>query len=132
MREVSKVPVFGYFESYMGHGVVGGKLYADIGIGVEAARAVIRILRGESPRDVGSRVIEVTRPVYDWRELQRFGIDERRLPPGSEVRYRQQTLWQTYRWHIVGIFGLVIVQAALIAGLILQRERKRRAEAERR
>jgi signal transduction histidine kinase len=131
LREVAKVPIFAYFESYMGEGIVGGKLYPDVESGVEAARAAIRILRGEAPRDVRPRVIAETRPIYDWRELQRFGIDESRLPPGSEVRYRQQTLWEAYRWHIVAIFGLVILQSALITGLVLQRARQRRAQADR-
>ena len=27
-------------------------------------------------------------PIFDWRELQRWGIPESRLPPGSVVRYR--------------------------------------------
>jgi signal transduction histidine kinase len=131
VRAVSKAPIFGYFESYVGKGVVGGRLYPDVSLGAEAARVAIRILKGEAQGPVAPVVLKHTRPIYDWRELQRFGIDEGRLPPDSEVRYRQQTIWQAYRWHIAATIILVVLQTALISGLMLQRARKRRAEAER-
>jgi len=130
LRAVSKVPVFGYFESYVGKGAVGGRLYADLTLGAEAARVAIQVLKGKAPGTLAPVVVHQTQPIYDWRELQRFGIREDRLPPGSEVRYRQQTVWETYRWHIAAAITLLILQAALIGGLLLQRARKRRAEAE--
>jgi signal transduction histidine kinase len=131
LHEVSKVPIFGFFESYLGKGVVGGKHYADVALGIEAARIAIRILKGEAAGTIEPLVVKAIQPTYDWRELQRFGIDEARLPPGAEVRYRQQTVWEAYRWHITATIALVLLQAALITGLLLQRVRKQRAEAER-
>jgi len=131
LREVSSVPIFGYFESYVGKGIVGGKLYPDLEAGVEAGRTAIRILKGEVPSAIEPRVIRETRPTYDWRELQRFGIREERLPPDSEIRYRQQTVWEAYRWHIAAAIALLLLQAVLITGLVLQRARQQRAEAER-
>jgi signal transduction histidine kinase len=131
LREVSKVPIFAYFESYMGKGIVGGRLYPDLTTSVEAARVGIRILKGEAPDAIEPLIIKETRPTYDWRELQRFGIGEDRLPPGADVRYGRQTVWEAYRWHIAAIIALVLLQAALITGLVLQRARKQRAQAER-
>ena len=128
---MAKVPIFGFFESTLGKGIVGGSLYPDVTLGVEGARLAIRILKGEAPNTIAPVVLEENAPAYDWRELQRFGIPEDRLPPGSQVRYRQQTVWQAYRWHIAGAIALLILQAALIAGLVLQRARRRREEAER-
>ena len=40
--------------------------------------------------------------MFDWRQLQRWGIDEDRLPPGSIIRFRELTMWQQYKWRIVG------------------------------
>ena len=34
--------------------------------------------------------------MFDWRQLQRWGIDESRLPPGSEIRFRVPTVWELY------------------------------------
>jgi len=131
LRAVAKVPLFGFFESSLGKGIVGGSLYPDVTLGVEGARVAIRILKGEAPNTIPPVVLKGTVPAYDWRELQRFGIREDRLPPGSQVLYRQETVWQAYRWHIAGGIALLILQAALISGLVLQGARRRRGEAAR-
>ena len=67
-------------------------------------------------------------PQFDWRELQRWGISEARLPAGSVVLFRQPSVWVQYRSYIVGAALLVVLQSALIAGLVVQRTRRRRTE----
>ncbi|HYH43788.1 MAG TPA: PAS domain S-box protein, partial [Burkholderiales bacterium] len=127
----AKVPIFGFFESSLGKGIVGGVLYPDVTLGVEGARVAIRVLKGETPGAIKPVVLEEKAPAYDWRELQRFGISEDRLPPGSQILYRPETLWQAYRWHMAVALALVLLQAALISGLVLQATRRRRTEAAR-
>src|SRR5262249_9122422 len=68
--------------------------------------------------------------MFDWRQLKRWGIDEAKLPPGSDVRYREPTFWDLYRWHIIGVLSLCAIQAVLILGLLVQGTRRRRAEKE--
>jgi signal transduction histidine kinase len=70
------------------------------------------------------------RPRYDWRELQRWNISESRLPPDSMIEFRQPTVWERYRWYIVGALFIFALQAAMITGLLLQRARRRRVELE--
>jgi PAS domain S-box-containing protein len=65
----------------------------------------------------------------DWRALQRWHIPESALPPGAVVEDRQPTFWQRDRKYILIAMILIVAQALLIAGLLLQRARKRRAEA---
>ncbi len=45
------------------------------------------------------------------------------------ILFRQPPLWQEYRWHIVSVVGLICVQAALIVTLLVQRRRRREAQA---
>jgi hypothetical protein len=61
------------------------------------ADAAIRILAGAPPRSVIVPPQTPGHPVFDWRELQRWGIPESRLPAGSVVRYRDPSLWQQHR-----------------------------------
>jgi C4-dicarboxylate-specific signal transduction histidine kinase len=61
--------------------------------------------------------------------MQRWGISEDRLPPGSIVYYRDPTAWQQYRWQIVSIAGALLLQTLLIVGLFYERHRRRDAEA---
>ena len=67
-------------------------------------------------------------PIFDWRELQRWGIPESRLPPGSVVRYRAPSLWSEYRGTVLSAVGALAVQSLLIVGLLYQRRARQRAE----
>jgi len=50
------------------------------------------------------------------------------VPPGSEILFRQPTLWELYRWYFVGASTLLLAQSALIGGLLAQRKKRRRVE----
>jgi signal transduction histidine kinase len=69
-------------------------------------------------------------PKYDWREMQRWGISESNLPPGSEIVFRERDLWQQYRWQIALLAAVIVIQAGLISGLLHERRRRRLAEVE--
>jgi C4-dicarboxylate-specific signal transduction histidine kinase len=95
----------------------------------QAASVAVRVLRGETPGDIKISPISGA-PKFDWREMQRWGISESRLPPGSAVLFRPPTAWEQYRWQIVAIASILLVQAAMIGGLLLERRRRQLAETE--
>src|SRR5262249_15523829 len=66
----------------------------------------------------------------DWRQLRRWGISEARVPSGTKVLFREPSMWDRYQGTIIGSLALMLAQAALIAGLLVQRTRRRRAELE--
>ena len=51
---------------------------------------------------------------------RRRGISEDRLPPGSIVRNKVPSFWELYRWHIVGVISLCVLETLMIAGLLVQ------------
>ena len=53
-----------------------------------------------------------------------------RLPPGSEIRFREHGLWAQYRWQLIAIAAAMLVQAVGITWLLLERRRRHRAELE--
>jgi signal transduction histidine kinase len=65
--------------------------------------------------------------MYDWRELQRWDISEARLPVGSIVQFRERTVWDQYRLQIIGALAVVCFQAALIGGLLFERQARKHA-----
>jgi len=130
VHAVANAPIFGLYENQLGIGVVGGSLLPNQDVGVEAARVALRVLRGEVPSSIPTKPIGASAPLYDWRELRRWGISEARLPPGSIVRFRESTFWQQYHWYVAGALAIIAIEAVLIAGLLLQRSRRRRAESE--
>ena len=60
--------------------------------------------------------------------MQRWGISESNLPPGSKIDFREPTMWERYWWQSALTIGVILVQAGLI--LVLLREHRRRQLAE--
>jgi signal transduction histidine kinase len=127
MREVAVVPIFGMGDYQLGRGIVGGPLMQTGILGREAAEAGLRILRGEAPDRINPPLVAFGAPIYDWRELQRWKIAEAVLPHGSIVRFREPTVWQQYRSQIIDALAIVLFQAVLIAGLLFERQARKRA-----
>ncbi|HVG78562.1 MAG TPA: ATP-binding protein [Patescibacteria group bacterium] len=122
----SSVPIYAMVESYVGIGVVGGHVLSPAADGEKAGRLALRVLSGDHP---GPPVAGANIHVFDWRQLQRWGLDESRVPAGSVIRFRQPSVWETYRWYIVAVVLIVVAQSALIAGLLVERRQRRQAEA---
>jgi formate hydrogenlyase transcriptional activator len=132
LRRISRAanaPVYGPVATWLGYGIVGGDLIQYDVLAERAAALTARILRGEAPASIPPIELPSSAHMFDWRELRRWGIDERRLPEGSVVRFRERTLWSEYRWHIVGVSSLVLVQGFTIAALLAARRRRIRDQA---
>ncbi|MGO9918974.1 MAG: ATP-binding protein [Isosphaeraceae bacterium] len=128
LRSATRAPFFSCYESELGSGIIGGRLFANRTVGIEAAAAAARILEGEPPSRCSRSPLGTKPPTYDWRELKRWGIGESRLPPGSTVLFRPPSFWRLYRWYVLGIVGIVVLQSSLIAVLLVQQRRRNRAE----
>ena len=128
MRATANAPMFTYQGAYFGDRIVGGPMYSVQEVSQAAASVAIRMLRGEDPSGIEVQPIGFAKPKYDWRELQRWGISESRLPPESEIDFRQRTIWEQYRWWILAITGALLAQTALIAWLISEHRRRSLAE----
>jgi signal transduction histidine kinase len=127
VANASSVPVYAASDIYTGQGIVGGMMQRNETDGTRVGEITRRILEGTRPEEISIAPPSLT-PIFDWRQLQRWGIDEATLPTGSEVLFRRPTTWQAYRSYIVGTIVVVSLQLALIAGLLTQRGRRRRAE----
>src|SRR5262245_11556569 len=131
IAEAANRPTFVDSETFIGKGSVGGLVVSPGGIGRVAARFALRILDGENASDIPiTNSEEILRPVFDWRQLERWGLSENRLPAGSEVRFRSPTAWEQYRWQIMLISAALLLQSLLIACLFYEHRRRRQAEVE--
>jgi C4-dicarboxylate-specific signal transduction histidine kinase len=99
-------------------------------IGQDAAQTVLRILGGEKPAAIPITEGDFIKPVFDWRQLQRFGISESSLPPGSDIRFRQPSIWEQYRWQMITGAAAIVLQSLMISGLLIERKRRRTIEVE--
>jgi signal transduction histidine kinase len=130
ISEVANAPIFALDESYFTGEAVGGPMFSPAEGARPAAAVAVRILGGEKADGIKVPPIEFATPKYDWRLLQRWNISESRLPPGSEILFREPTAWQRYAWQIALTLALILAQAGLIAILLNEHRRRQLAEVQ--
>ena len=130
LSSAANAPIFSYLDIFFDGSIVGGSMHSVEEGSAVAAGAAIRILNGEKAGDIKVPPTRFTLPRFDWRQMQRFGITERDLPPGGTVYFRPPTLLEQYPGQIALIVGVLLAQAALISVLLHERRRRQLAEVQ--
>jgi signal transduction histidine kinase len=130
LAAVANAPIFTFDDSFLTGEIVGGPM-ASVSAGTKATTdVVLRVLAGEKPSEIKTPPLEYGPAKYDWRQLQRWNISESRLPPGSEILFREPTVWERYSWQIALVFAVILAQAGLISALLREHRRRQSAEAQ--
>jgi len=125
----ANAPIFSLSDRFLNHGEVGGDVSSGAEQGRVAGSMALRLLNGEKPQDIP--VIQQSAIyMFDWRALKRWGMKESALPPGSIVLNRLPSFWDVYKYYLLPAILVLLVQAIVIAALLWQRSRRRKAEAE--
>jgi signal transduction histidine kinase len=124
----ANAPTYGFFEQYIGRGIIGGNVNSLSAHGVEAAKLALQVLAGTEASTPQVAELPTNKILFDWRQLQRWGISESKLPAGSVIRFRESSPWEQYKTQILAITAAILLQAVLIAWLIHERQYRRRAE----
>jgi signal transduction histidine kinase len=125
---VANAPVYCWVDSAMDHGIVGGSLKDQVAQTRAIATLALRVLRGEPADNIPTASHDLNVSQIDWRQLQRWGIRESRIPNGVVVKFREPTLWERDKAYILTAAAVLLAQTALIAALLVQRARRREAE----
>ncbi len=128
IARAANVPVYGFLDTYIGRGIVGGHIPDFAAEGHEAAKLALRVLQGEPASSIPIQPAPPARCVVDARALERWRIDEAKLPADCEVRFRQPSIWRDHRDFVLSTFALLVLQSLLIAGLLAQHRRLRQAK----
>lgn len=126
----SPVPVFGISDTYLGNGIVGGRVVLFGKTGYDLGSLVARVLKGETPEQIGVSAADDSRHVYDARKLREWNIDRKTLPENSDIRFETPSLWESHRSLFISIIAIGISQSALIMALLIFRARGKRTEQE--
>jgi signal transduction histidine kinase len=126
----SSAPLFTLVSYDVGCGVVGGLVHDWSLVGEIAAEQALARLSARSADVVRLPLNRYTRLAFDGRQLARWGVPESRLPPGSEVLFREPDLWRDRRPLVIAAVAVTLAQALLIIGLVVERRRRRQAELE--
>jgi signal transduction histidine kinase len=130
VSRAANAPVFGFYETLLGFGIVGGRLVSFEQQGRETAALALRIMGGESPGSIPFGGEQAYVNLYDWRELKRWGISEKILPAGSTVKFKPPSIWEEHRGTILGGLFFIIIETLLIFGLLVNLHKRKQAEKE--
>lgn len=130
VNEVS-MPVFGVYAQYLGHGIVGGYLYDYYPLAQFSVDVAVSMLQGINPGDITLADDEFHSYSFDSRALGRWNIDTSLLPSDSVIEYREEKRpWDLYGSYIVSGCIFMGLETLLIFGLITNRRKRLKAEAD--
>lgn len=130
VASVANRPIVTGTENYIGYGAVGGRVVRAPPIGAAAGKLAGRILNGESASSIPVTAGDFSSLVFDWKQLKLWSVDEKKLPAGSDLRFRDLTMWEQYRPQVIAGSSLLVLQAAIISWLLFERRRRHLAEEE--
>jgi len=113
----------------LNHGGIGGVYDDPKNDAVLAGEIAARVLAGEGPEKIPVIQNSNLQVEVDWRALQRWHIPESALPAGSLILYRPLTFWEIYGRYVIAVIAVIALLLLLIAGLLWERARQRKAEA---
>lgn len=127
----SAAPVYGAWDFNLGFGIVGGKLISGFYQGETAGKIALRVLGGESPDTIPVVRFSSDRPnryMFDYAQLQRWGIRASALPEGSQIVNQPESFFVRHRTASLMAMGLSLFLIVVNSILVLNVRRRRAAE----
>jgi len=129
VAKTANAPVFCLYDTLLGLGVVGGSLQSYSAGGARTANLALDILNRRIDLAEHPEAITVS-PVlmFDWKQLQRWGVDKSKLPEASIIINYPHSFWLDHKWYLA-LAGIILTgQSLLIIGLLIHRHRRKSAE----
>lgn len=114
VRGVCDRPMYGFWDFYLGRGIVGGLLASGSSQGEAAANLAIEILEGAKADSIPMMRKRPSRYMFDHRELERFGISEDQLPEESTIINKPDNILLRY-WKLFAAISTVFI---LLIGIV--------------
>lgn len=130
IAEKANVPMYGVWDFYLGHGLLGGKMTSGFCQGEAAARMAMRIIDGTPVDDIPVMTESPNRFMFDHKEMVRFGIAAHRLPIGSMVVNQPEDIYSQNPLLVLATLFVVVILAVAVIFLVLDRRQRKKMEAE--
>ena len=115
----SSVPIYSFWDTYMGKGIVGGKLISGFHQGRSAAKLTLAILGGINVADVPVIRDSPNRYMFDYQQLKLFNINESDLPEESSIINEPDNIYTRYKAYILAGLLTMLSLIMIIARITL-------------
>ena len=124
ITSTTAIPVFSFFDSVYGRGIVGGYMSRASSSAEQVGKTALALLYDEP---VPTPVLPFNY-LFDGSELDRVGIDRDLLPPDRVIEFETFSLWRTYRSQVIVGILVILFQALLIFALYISLRKQRSVE----
>ncbi|MDF2633604.1 MAG: ATP-binding region ATPase domain protein [Pelosinus sp.] len=127
----SRVPVYCFWDFYLQHGMLGGKVTSGYNQGKTAGEMARKIVF-DGAKSVNMPVIteSMQQYMFDFNALRKAGIKEEQLPAGSVIVNKPVTFYETYKSLVWFLMVLFVVLLFLVTVLAININRRRKVEEE--
>lgn len=119
-------PVYGPYATFVGIGVVGGRVASYETMGRIGAETVLQLLDGAEPSTLRLPAAIPMPLQLDQRQLRRWDIPDSAVPADATVLFKEPTLWEANSNAVILGGAVMLIQAGLIVALLLERRRRQR------
>ncbi len=130
VAQASAAPVYSPVSTFFGLGIVGGYMDSFEAHGVAAADLALDILSGKSAAQLSHQTEPLHRYEVDARQLTRWGLSMTALPASTLLSFREPTIREEHRYLLLAAAAILALQTGLLGILLIQRRRRKQAEAE--
>lgn len=126
LSAASSVPMFGAVDYMLGKGIVGGSLKSALNQGKHAGELANQILSGIASDTLPVRMESPQAYMFDYQQLQRFGISLQSLPSNSSIINEPQGFYHQYKmWIWLGVLLFCVLLAYIMVLLVNIKQRIR-------
>jgi PAS domain S-box-containing protein len=122
------VPIYSIYSTYLGQGVIGGRMTNPDISARRVADLATAVLNGERAAAIPIIPDDALQDTVDWRQLQRWRIPSSRVPRSTLILFREPSEWEKYRTLILIVIAVGAIQTFLIVMLMLNIRRRKVAE----
>jgi signal transduction histidine kinase len=127
----SRVPIYCFWDFYLQHGMLGGKVTSGYNQGKAAGQMARNIVfDGTKAADMPVIKESIQQYMFDFNALRKAGIKEERLPEGSVIVNKPVTFYETYKSLVWLLMVSFVVLLFLVTVLAININRRRKVEAE--
>jgi len=128
MAQASPVPIYGWYPTYVEHGLTAGAMVGFEENGRITGELAANILEGRAPREGASVAALASRCTANVEQMERLGLRVALLPDGCMQTNVPPSIWREHRTAVSLVLAVFAAQAITIAALLWQRRRRQRAE----
>jgi PAS domain S-box-containing protein len=129
VTQASPRPIYVTADPFLRLPVVGGSVIDMEKFGQRLGEVAIQWLSGDLKLDQAVTTFAPRYvPVFNWPQVQRWGIDPALLPVDSVLQHRPPTLWEQYHQQVIGVALAFVLMALLVLALTLQSRKRQLAE----